>query len=123
MMVTIYKYMISIGTVLFLFGACTPANESPAASSDGAIRGLLIARAQAVSAATSALESIDRGEIDVARSTLEAQVTSGLTVLYSLREDVKTQAKADEVQLIDGAIQEAEDYASRKKLKVVRPNQ
>ena len=123
MMALTYRYILPFGSALLLFGACAPANEPPLASDDGAIRALLIEHAHSVSAATSALESIDRGELDVARSTLEAEVTSGLTVLYALREDAKAQAKVEETQLIAEAIQEAEDYVSKKKLKVVRPTQ
>jgi hypothetical protein len=88
------------------------------AADDGAARGLVVARAQAVSVATSALESIDRGEIDVARSTLEAQVASGLTVLYTLR----SEARKEDSQLITEAIQDAENYAKEKGLHVVRPD-
>jgi hypothetical protein len=79
---------------------------------------MLVERAQAVSAATSALESIDRGEIDVARSTLEAEVSSGLTVLYALR----SEARKEDSQLITEAVRDAESYAKKNGLHVVRPD-
>ena len=102
-----------------LFAACARTAESPAKSGDdAAIRGLVVARAYAVSAATSALESIDRGEIDVARSTLEAEVTSGLTQLYVLAGE----ARPEDAQMIAEAIREAEEYVEKKNLKVQRPD-
>lgn len=114
-----YLVALSICSFLFVLTACVSSSESSARASDNAaIRGLLVSKAEEVSAATSALESIDRGEIDVARSTLEAQVSSGLTVLYALRAD----ARKEDAQLITDAIQEAEGYVKRKNLTVVRPD-
>jgi hypothetical protein len=104
--------------LIFLLAACARTAESPANSGDeGAVKGLVVARAYAISAATSALESIDRGDIDVARSTLEAEVTSGLTQLYVLAGE----ARPEDAQVIAEAIQEAENYVERKNLKVQRP--
>ena len=124
-MAQIRNYVLPFGLVLFLF-ACSRANkapESPGTSDNGAIRGLVLARAQSISVAVSALESIDRGEIDAARATLESEVSSGLTEVYALREDARPGATAQEIQLIDVATREGEDYVSKKNLNVVRPNQ
>jgi hypothetical protein len=116
-----YLVTLSLGFVvlpLVLAGCGFMKEPCPQPADDGAVRGLVVARAQAVSVATSALESIDRGEMDVTRSTLEAQVSSGLTVLYTLR----SEARKEDSQLITEAIQEAESYAKRKGLHVVRPD-
>jgi hypothetical protein len=110
---------LSLGFVLLplVLTACGFMKEPcPQGADDGATRGLVVERAQAVSVAASALESIDRGEIDVARSTLEAQLSSGLTVLYTLR----SEARKEDLQSITEAIQDAESYARKKGLHVVR---
>lgn len=115
-----YKiFMFPYISFALLLVACAPDEILPAKpQDDGAIKGLVVARAYAVSAATSALESIDRGEIDVARSTLEAEVTAGLTELYVLARE----ARPEDAQMIAEAIQEAENYVERKNLKVQRPD-
>jgi hypothetical protein len=111
---------LSLGFVVLplVLTGCGSKEPCPQAADEGAIRGLIVAQAQAVSVATSALESIDRTEMDVARSTLEAEVSSGLTVLYTLR----SEARKEDSQLITEVIQEAESYAKRKGLHVVRPD-
>jgi hypothetical protein len=115
-----YTVALSLGFVVLpvVLTGCGFMKEPCPQTADGAVQGLVVARAQAVSIATSALESIDRGEIDVARSTLEAQVSSGLTVLYTLR----SEARKEDSQLITEAIQDAESYARKKGLHVVRPD-
>jgi hypothetical protein len=120
-MTLLYKRYLrrSFGLVILLLAGCGPVSESHQQTSDeNALQGFLVARAHSVSAATSALESIDRGEIEVARSTLEAEVTSGLAVLRTAGAEAR---KAD-AQLIADVIDQAESYAKRKNLKVILPD-
>ena|SRR5688572_13542084 len=78
------------------------ANPKDATATDA----LLMAKAESTSSAVSALKSLDKGDVKVARSTLEAQVVSGLTVLRAMQSE-KTPVSAE---MIDEAISEAEDY-------------
>jgi len=79
-----------------------------------------MAHANSVSAAISALQSIESGELDVARSTLEAEVKSGLAVIYALSPDLI--ANEREKALVEETIREAEGYAKSKGIEVVRPH-
>jgi hypothetical protein len=89
-----------------------------ASSSDAtATDAWLMAKAEATSSAVSALESLDKGDIKVARSTLEAQVVSGIAVLRGM-EPEKTPVSA---VMVDEAVAEAEAYLKKHNLSVPEP--
>ena len=76
-----------------------------------------MAKAESTSSAVSALKSLDNGDVKVARSTLEAQLVGGLTVLKAM-ESEKTPVSGE---MIDSAIAEAEEYARGHNLSVPAP--
>ena len=84
---------------------CEEAKTSPRDAS--ATDALLMAKAESTSSAVSALKTLDNGDVKVARSTLEAQLVGGLTVLKAM-ESEKTPVSGE---MIDEAIAEAEEYA------------
>jgi len=63
-------------------------------------------------AAVSALNSLDNGDLKVARSTLEAQLVSGIAVLRGM-EPEKTPVSA---AMVDEAVAEAEAYLKKHNL-------
>jgi hypothetical protein len=67
---------------------------------------LVISKAESVAMATSALRSIDSGDLVVARSTLTAHIKSGLVVLKTVR----TGKEGDQAVMIDESIRDAETY-------------
>lgn len=77
----------------------------------------LMLHGENLSNALSVLESLRKSHADVAISTLEGEVKSSLTVLYSLSPELQ---KAD-LPLVKEAIEEAETYVKEHGLKVIKP--
>jgi hypothetical protein len=94
---------------------CQEAKTSPRDAS--ATDALLMAKAESTSSAVSALKSLDNNDVKVARSTLEAQLVGGLTVLKAM-ESEKTPVST---KMIDSAIAEAEEYARSHNLSLPGP--
>ena len=103
--------------VAFHLVGCNKIETDPRDAS--ATDALLVSKAQSTSSAVSALNSLDNGDVKVARSTLEAQVISGITVLRAL-ESEQTSASAE---VIAQAINEAEAYMKRHGLTVPAPSE
>lgn len=78
---------------------------------------LYMARSNSMSSSLSALEALHRNDRELAISTLEAQLKSGMTVLYALSPDLKD----DERRSVQEVLQNAEEYAAKHNLSVVRP--
>jgi hypothetical protein len=106
--------LFALSNTLHLSGCEEMATSTKDATATDA---LLMAKASSTSSAISALNSLDKGEVKVARSTLEAQVVSGLTVLRAMQSE-KTSVSAE---MIDEAISEAEDYLKRHNLSAPTP--
>ena len=83
-----------------------------------ALNGLALAQAKSLLATTSALSAISQHDVPIATDTLQAELTSGLTLLYTLGEN----SKGQEARLISEAITVAEDYAKIHGLKPARPS-
>ena len=108
--------LISILLSIALSGCQSRTSPPGARADDVGIRALVMARANSLSAAVSALQSIDSGQLDVARSTLEGEIKSGLTVIHALAPDFVANEK--EKDLVEEAIREAEAYAKSKGIEV-----
>lgn len=89
-------------------------NEATVLREATATDALLLAKAESTMAAVSALNSLDNGDLKVARSTLEAQVVSGVAVLKGM-EPEKTSVSA---AMVDEAVTEAEAYLFKHDLAV-----
>ena len=109
---------VALTTSLYLVGCYGSADKGPI-DKDVAMQALLVANANSVSVAVSALDSLDRGEIDVARSTLEGEVKAGLTVLHSM-EPLPTMPDADVAAMVRDSIAEGDAYAKKRNLTVIR---
>jgi len=117
MKIGIYTPVILLALLISLhLAGCEKTATSP--NDVTATDALLMAKAASTSSAVSALNSLDRGDLKVARSTLEAQVVSGITVLRAM-ESEKTAASAE---MIDEAISEAEAYLTRHNLSAPAPS-
>jgi hypothetical protein len=113
---------IAIARLAILFALLVPlvsCERHAAASSEAtALRdatgtdALLMAKSGSTLAAVSALNSLDSGDLKVARSTLEAQVVSGLAVLKGMQPE-KTPVSA---AMVDEAVAEAEAYLTKHNL-------
>jgi hypothetical protein len=109
MKITIRTLAIFI-PILFPLMSCE--KQAVAPSEVAATDALLMAKAGSTLAAVSALGSLDNGDLEVARSTLEAQVVSGLAVLKGM-EPEKTPVSAI---MVDEALAEAEAYLKKHNL-------
>lgn len=82
-----------------------------------------IDQATSMSAAQSALESMQRGNADVAKLTLENQIRQGLVILRATKPDLVSgnMLSDQERKTIDDAMRDAEKYAQEHKLDVPSP--
>src|SRR5690348_709698 len=70
-------------------------------------------------AAQSALEALQRGDIDVVRTTLEEQVRQGLVILRATRPQLTGKTLSDrDRKTVDDAMQQAERYAREHNLQM-----
>jgi hypothetical protein len=82
-----------------------------------ALRAQLWTRADHLSAALSTLQALDRHDTAIAYSTLEAELTSNITVLRALLPEA---SEGDRGKL-EEELKEAEIYAHDHKLRIVKP--
>lgn len=102
-----FSTIVCIGAVV-LFAGCRD-DTAKVPDNQLAVDALLVSKAESVSAAISTLDSLDKGEVAVARSTLKAQVKSGLNVLRHM----KSEQVGASTQFVDNAIAEAEAYLAK----------
>jgi hypothetical protein len=117
MKIAIFTLAILLAFLVPLAGCekqAAASNEVTALREATATDALLLAKAGSTLAAVSALNSLDNGDLKVARSTLEAQVVSGVAVLKGM-EPQKTPASA---AMVDEAVVEAEAYFTKHNLAV-----
>jgi hypothetical protein len=106
------KAVLTIGSVLSLAG-CDDATsaDNEVDRKNLARNALVITQAESVAIATSALRSLDDGDVEVARSTLKAHLQSGVIVLRELR----TGKEGAQAAMIDESIRDAEAYLKEQK--------
>jgi hypothetical protein len=93
---------------LVLFAGCDNVANGRAREvvTELATNSLVISKAESVSATTSALRSIEKGDIELAKITLEAHLRPGVAILKNLR----TGNEGAHLAMVDEAIANAEQY-------------
>jgi hypothetical protein len=114
------KSTLRVGASLFamtlFFCGCGVAKTSCESVERNARELQVMSQANRLSVAFSVLESLRQGQSDVATSTLEAEIKSGLTVLYSLSPELK-----EKRAVVQESISEAEAYVREHHLNVNKP--
>lgn len=99
--------LTGMSVVLCLVGCMQAESNDQSRDRDNlAQNALVISKAESVAMATSALRSIDQGDVVVARSTLKEHVKAGLVVLKTMR----TGKEGEQGAMIDESIRDAEAY-------------
>jgi hypothetical protein len=83
-----------------------------------ALKAQLVEQATSVSTAVSALDSLAVGDTEAAKSALEGLLSSELTKMYVFRRELK----GGDQSTVDEAMRDAEAYARRHNLKIVKPS-
>jgi hypothetical protein len=97
---------------------CSAGTPQEPSLAQTALEAQLMAQATSVSTAVSALDSLAVGDTEAAKSALEGLLSSELTKMYALRRELK----GEDQSVVDGAMRDAEEYARRHNLKIVKPS-
>lgn len=87
--------------------------KQSASSDEKLVRAHLASKINQVDAAVSALSMLDKGDIQIARQTLEAEITAGVPVLIALREHVDGEQAALASDVIERATKYAQDHGTK----------
>jgi len=103
--------------LMFLTACGSDAGNETASLEQNAVRAQAMTQLNALDSSLSALRALRRDDREVAITTLEAQLRSGMTVLYALLPSLKE----DDHRIVQEVLQNAEKYVGEYNLKVVRP--